>query len=232
MTSDLSGKACGYCSKIHPPVKRNCPTTRARCDKCKKIGHFSIVCRSAHAAQANQVDVNSANTSPPPPESSVHSPTFVGVVSTEGHPSHTTEVNLIGPGIQSIDPGWHIKLTVRNSPLTWCIDTGAQISVMPETVYQPTFGNLVKPDRKLVGPLDTTGYADMELCHATKQLWLGRSATAETARWQNVPRRIHEQVHDKNRMPVCPNRKGSPSYDLGTRALGRSVSGNDLQGRN
>ena len=110
------------------------------------------------------------------------------MVSTEGHPSHTTEVNLIGPGIQSIDPGWHIKLTVRNSPLTWCIDTGAQISVMPETVYQPTFGNLVKPDRKLVGPLDTTGYADMELCHATKQLWLGRSATAETAGWQNVPR--------------------------------------------
>ena len=53
-----SWKACGYCSKVYPPAKRNCPAARARCCKCKKIGHFSIVCRSTRAAQANQVDVN------------------------------------------------------------------------------------------------------------------------------------------------------------------------------
>ena len=129
------------------------------------------------------MDVNPANTNPP--ELSVHSPTFVGMVSTEGHPAHTTEVNPISPGTQPIDPGWHIKLTVGNSPMTWCIDTGAQISVMPETVYQPSFGNLVKRDRKLVGagdtPLDTTGYADMELSlgntHIKERVYIVHGAT-------------------------------------------------------
>ena len=47
------------------------------------------------AVQANQVDVNSINTSPPEP--SVHSTTFVGVVSTEGHPARSTEVKPISP---------------------------------------------------------------------------------------------------------------------------------------
>ena len=38
---------------------------------------------------------------------------------------------------------------------------------MPKTVYQPSFGSVVEPDRKLVGagdtPLDTVGYTDIEL---------------------------------------------------------------------
>ena len=69
--------------------------------------------------------------------------------------------------------------------MTWCIDTGALVSVMPETVYQPSFGNLVKPDRKLVGAgdtsLDIAGYADMELSlgntHIKERVYIVHGAT-------------------------------------------------------
>ena len=42
-----------------------------------------------------------------------------------------TPPNPISPGTKPIDPGWHIKLSVGNSPMTWCIDNGAQVSVTP-----------------------------------------------------------------------------------------------------
>ena len=50
---------------------------------------------------------------------------------------------------------------------TWCIDTGAQVSVMPDHVYRPYFGTLQHPDRQLVGPgdhlLDVKGFTYMKL---------------------------------------------------------------------
>ena len=75
---------------------------------------------------------------------------------------------LIG-GVQdrSRDQGWHITLTVGPRELDWCIDTGAQVSVMPAHVYKPDLGELHKSDSTLYGPsdqpLDVRGYVDMHL---------------------------------------------------------------------
>ena len=66
------------------------------------------------------------------------------------------------------DPGWHVKLKIQDQDmLTWCIDTGAQVSVMPEAIYKSSYGTLSKSDRELVGagdvPLVTLGCAVMNL---------------------------------------------------------------------
>ena len=66
------------------------------------------------------------------------------------------------------DPGWHVKLKIQDQDmLTWCIDTGAQVSVMPEAIYKSSYGTLSKSDRELVGagdvPLMTLGCAVMNL---------------------------------------------------------------------
>ena len=63
-----------------------------------------------------------------------------------------------------LNTGWHIRLCAGSGyeDLQWCIDTGAQVSVMPENVYQPSFGLLLETDRILTGAgeakLDTVGY--------------------------------------------------------------------------
>lgn len=68
-----------------------------------------------------------------------------------------------------MDRGWHIKLHSGNDALIWCIDTGAQVSVIPESVYKPSFGKLSVPDRELLGAgdarLDTVGCVEMDLTH-------------------------------------------------------------------
>ena len=136
-------KKCGYCDTKHTPGKKHCPAAKHKCEKCKKVGHFAAICRSTSHKHVSQVDSQEGQT-----------PTFVG---------ETTVKN------NCIDQGWHIQLNVNGNTdeLTWCIDTGAQVSVMPETFYKDVYGTLCKPDRKLVGagdtPLDTVGCMDLNL---------------------------------------------------------------------
>ena len=70
-----------------------------------------------------------------------------------------------------LNTGWHIRLCAGSGSedLQWCIDTGAQVSVMPENLYQPSFGPLLETDRILTGAgeakLDTVGYVQIRLNH-------------------------------------------------------------------
>ena len=69
--------------------------------------------------------------------------------------------------------------------LTWCIDTGAQVSVVPEATYKSSCGTLSKSDRELVGagdvPLMTLGCAVMDLTLAEtvikEQVYVVRGAS-------------------------------------------------------
>ena len=90
-------------------------------------------------------------------------PTFIGSITHEAvHQKHT------------MDPGWHVKLHSRKDELTWCIDTGAQVSVIPDSVCKPSYGKLSVPDRELLGvgdtKLDTVGCVDMTLSHGHTQV--------------------------------------------------------------
>ena len=66
------------------------------------------------------------------------------------------------------DSGWHIKLKINDQELTWCVDTGAQVSVMPESAYKESYRTLSKPDRELVGASD--GFAIMNLVSEDKAI--------------------------------------------------------------
>ena len=51
--------------------------------------------------------------------------------------------------------------------LTWCIDTGAEVSLMPESIYMPSYGTLSVSDGDLIGiggvPLVILGSTVMNL---------------------------------------------------------------------
>ena len=63
--------------------------------------------------------------------------------------------------------GWYIKLKTNSDLLPWYIDSGAEISVMPETLYKMSYGNIHPTGRILFAtgknPLHTLGCVRMEL---------------------------------------------------------------------
>ena len=84
------------------------------------------------------------------------------------------------------DSGWHVKLKIQDEDmLTWCIDTGAQVSVMPGAIYKSSYGMLSKSDRELVGagdvPLVILGCTVMNLTLAEtvikEQVYIVRGAS-------------------------------------------------------
>ena len=153
-----SGRNCGYCNRRHPPGKKNCPAAETRCNKCNKMGHFPIICKSVPVKPVNQVLETEGD----------FSPTFVGGVTTPTCSNTSTEETAANFQTGRSDLGWHIKLKIQDQDmLTWCIDTGAQVSVMPESIYKSSYGTLSVPDKELVGagdvPLVTLGCAVMNL---------------------------------------------------------------------
>ena len=75
-----SNRNCGYGNRQHPPERRNCPAAETGCNKCNRLGHFPIICRSAPVHRVSQVLDNEGDSSS----------TFVGRVTT--HPRLTKVV--------------------------------------------------------------------------------------------------------------------------------------------
>ena len=171
-----NGRNCGYCNRRHAPGRRKCPAADTRCSKCNKIGHFPIICKSVPAKTVNQVlETEDA-----------FSPTFVGGVTAPTCSNTSMAEPVANPQTGKSDSGWHVKLKIQDQDmLTWCIDTGAQVCVMPEAIYKSSYGMLSKSDTELVGagnvPLVTLGCAVMNLTLAEtvikEQVYIVRGAS-------------------------------------------------------
>ena len=97
---------CSRCNRPHTSSE-TCPATGAKCSKCKKKGHFAVVCR-----------------------------TVVGEVTrTSEETSQHFFLGAIKSGTSEEEP-WSITLRINQKPVQFKIDTGADISVMSELTYQ------------------------------------------------------------------------------------------------
>lgn len=122
------------------------------------MGHFPIICKRVPPKTVNEVLKTEDD----------FSLTFVGGVTTPTCSNTSKAEPAANSQISRSDPGWHVKLKIQDQDtLTWCIDTGTQVSVMPEHIYKSSYGTLSKSDRELVGagdvPLKTLGCAVMNL---------------------------------------------------------------------
>ena len=97
---------CSRCNRAHRP-EETCPATGAKCSKCKKKGHFAVVCRTVVG------EVTRA-----PEQTSQHF--FLGAIQS---------------GDNAEEP-WSVMLHINKKPVQFKIDTGADISVMSESTYQ------------------------------------------------------------------------------------------------
>ena len=147
-----SSPACSRCGRKPVHDRQHCPARDAVCRKCRKRGHFQAVCRSS--PQVGTVTAEeSKNQSQEDPNDA-----FMGVVQEQDNP-------------------WVVTLHLNGHPIHFCIDTGAEVTVISRDVHTRVGSpKLTPPDRKLRGPdshaLSTAGFFTATLstsAHHTQQ---------------------------------------------------------------
>ena len=122
-----SGSVCTRCGRSPMHDRQHCPARDAVCHKCSKRGHFKAMCRSSK--KVGEVHQET------PREECDYDQVFLGTIGTEnGNP-------------------WIVPLQVMNEIVDFHIDTGAEVSVIPDQVYQQLNSPpLTPPNQTLRGP--------------------------------------------------------------------------------
>lgn len=104
---------CPRCGKAaHPRDK--CPAKDSECRKCGKKGHWSVVCRSRAKTQNHQARNFKKSANAVTEESDV----FLGSIS------------------DSSAAAWKVNLDVEGQEVSFRIDTGADVTVLPEKIFK------------------------------------------------------------------------------------------------
>ena len=126
-TNSTKSKTCDRCGKSPPHFRQECPAREAICHRCSKKGHYSIVCRTSASIRMVQ-------------SSSVMEDVneFLGAIETE-----TTAPNN----------SWTVPLLLNGISFDFKIDTGVDVTVIPESVFKQLKCTVLQPCmRSLSGP--------------------------------------------------------------------------------
>ena len=122
--SDWKCTRCGYA--WHKQFN-DCPARNERCKSCDEKGHFWRLCPNKKKKSVRRIQ-----------ESDDEDHVLLGSIS---------EVN----SVESPDSKWYTELLVDDKSVKFRIDTGADVTVVPETYFRKLDG-LEKTDKQLYGP--------------------------------------------------------------------------------
>ena len=109
--------------KIPSHPRQNYPAKDSVCHRCKKKGHFQSQCKSKKAIDLITSDI---------PEESEN--VFLGTIHSTN--SHTTK--------------WLVELYLNKVPVTFKIDTGAEVTAIPEAIVAPFKATMREPSHTLL----------------------------------------------------------------------------------
>ena len=119
---------CSRCGRSHGPYTQ-CPAKGKICHKCKGYDHFSVVCRtkSGHI-QSVDATVDTVGKGETHPQASQQ----VSSITTE------TEVapSLFIAALDHDSNSWKVPISTNGSVVTFKLDTGAQVNVLPRKIYR------------------------------------------------------------------------------------------------
>ena len=119
---------CPNCGKGFPHDRSNCPARNATCNKCGKLGHFQAVCRSSTRVKEVFSDNSEA----------------LDAVYIRDLANHRAGRN----------DSWLVTLQLNGQPVTFKLDTGADVTVIPMGVLrrQREKTKLYPAQKRLHGP--------------------------------------------------------------------------------
>ncbi|KAK3708825.1 hypothetical protein QZH41_019571, partial [Actinostola sp. cb2023] len=115
--------SCSRCGKSPAHGRSQCPAKEATCLKCKKKGHYQAVGRSERGT-VNSLDDNDS---------------YLGAV-------YSKEINSV-----AANP-WKVVIAVNEIKIEFKLDTGADVSVIPETEFKKLNIELKNTSKILTGP--------------------------------------------------------------------------------
>ena len=121
-------QACTRCGKSPPHGKPQCPAREAICRACHNKGHYKRCCKTKVSIQQVAQD----------DRDSCEDDAFLGTIGVNGVASDTS---------------WSVKLKLNDRTQEFKVDTGADITVIPETAYKrERDGDLVPSNLPLSRP--------------------------------------------------------------------------------
>ena len=122
-SSQAGSARCGNCNQHHG--QDSCPARRAKCRGCHKIGHYAVCCRSSDRRRGGLREVSLHESHDyDKTDSSDEESYFLGAVTVDrglgGKPS--------------------VMLKICNRPVTFKVDSGADVTVITEETYKSLAG--------------------------------------------------------------------------------------------
>ncbi|XP_013403799.1 uncharacterized protein LOC106169054 [Lingula anatina] len=113
-------RRCGQCNHILDRRHATCPAQNKKCNKCHRIGHFGVVCRSTRTFKSSaSKQMGSVHEVIADDTDDVEC--FLGSLFTEN---------------SSNDSEWNVKLDMNGQSVDFKIDTGADTSVISKAMYE------------------------------------------------------------------------------------------------
>lgn len=146
-----SNKKCSFCGK-EPHNRQSCPARNAICNHCGKKGHFQAVCRSKSIHEICQDS-----------DDDLEGAAFLGAI-----------LNVQPYGTSAND--WTVGISVDDDVINFKIDTGADINIIPESIYNAKFSYkpLLQTNKLIKGPdqkkLPILGYMKCSMSKGDKSI--------------------------------------------------------------
>ena len=148
-------KLCRHCGKSSHP-HQSCPAKDATCFRCNRKGHYGSQCLSKTVAEiANPLQELTVNNS-----------------SDGDLYSDTVYLNAVN---RNNEKQWYVQIQVEKDPVTFKVDTGAEVTAMSETTFyslKKSAPQLKKSNQTLRGPncstLDVLGETTFKLTYKGK----------------------------------------------------------------
>ena len=116
-------QSCGRCGKAPAHSRGDCPAKDAECRKCSKKGHCAAVCRSNKFVRHMEEEED----------------IILGAI-TEGQ-------------VNTLKEDWfHAKIQVNGQNIQFRVDTGADVSVIPDRFFKKNSSVIQTTSKKLFGP--------------------------------------------------------------------------------
>ena len=131
---DKSGTPCGQCGRQHRP--RECPAYGQKCSYCHNLNHFTRMCRHKQPVQRARrqqiVDTQSKSRANYRVHEVEQSDTSFNASAAESPDLFIEPIQVEGVKKSS---AWFADVSTSGGKLTFKLDTGAEVSVLPLQIY-------------------------------------------------------------------------------------------------